>query len=236
MPGPRASTRHFAKASATTTGFEPTPLWTVPCNRPRAPSRQAVVLARRRAPTNDPENYPWQMHVRLRWGPATPPLRIGGWGHCPRPSDSLVVCHCAKSCRTRAFPAQRLPHAFSTIPPTCHANVTRRTGEGLARGIGLTSRWPLRGSDLRSPGSSLQAAAPAHSGKHAQQSVEFRDHQFGPLGPPPGRMAAVGVENTPSWMGARNNRLTPPRPSCHEDLWCNPDSWLSGQSFVQCQA
>ena len=47
----------------------------------------------------------------------------------------------------------------------------------------LTSRWPPRDSNLRSAGSSLQAAAPAHSGGHAQQSVDFIGLQVGPRRP-----------------------------------------------------
>ena len=78
--------------------------------------------------------------------------------------------HCAKSCRTHVLTAQRLLHASSTGRPNVMPTWRGATAEELALGIVLTSPWPPRGFNLRSPGSSLQAAAPAHSGKQAQRA------------------------------------------------------------------
>ena len=74
-----------------TTGVEPTPLWRVPCDRPRTTFGQAVALACRGVLIRDPGRYPWRTNLRSRLGPVGTPLRIGDWGRSPRPSHPLVL-------------------------------------------------------------------------------------------------------------------------------------------------
>ena len=116
-PRPRADTCHFANKPAPRTGLELAPLWAAPCNHPRTPVGQDVVLARCVIPTSYPERYPWRTHVRLRSGPRPLLCGLAIGGTTQGQAARLPWHNCSSSCGTHGLTAQRLPHASPTVRP-----------------------------------------------------------------------------------------------------------------------